>query len=268
MGIYVNKDVFAEAGVELPPKDWTGTSSWRPQRRPPSSGQRRAGLRLQRLCRSGVINTWGLWMIEDPSVGHRRRQVRLQQREAYAGLQRIQDLAQKDKVTRRLRCAEGFRRQGWFHQQAVRDDRRCDRPAAQFKGRRSTSTSTRTDRQRQQADRGRRRPDRRGRAEGRAEAAGRHGPGRYLTSSEVQEDVPPGSNVPTGFYLAPGARKSVKVSDRSRSSCPGCPICGHALVPSWAQFTRLMHPEYQNIIFGKETPKEAMERSLPRPSSC
>jgi ABC-type glycerol-3-phosphate transport system substrate-binding protein len=32
--------------------------------------------------------------------------------------------------------------------------------------------------------------------------------GRYLTSNEVQIDVPPGSNVPTGFYLAPGARKS------------------------------------------------------------
>ena len=31
---------------------------------------------------------------------------------------------------------------------------------------------------------------------------------RYFTSGEVQVDVPPGSNVPTGFYLAPGARKS------------------------------------------------------------
>jgi multiple sugar transport system substrate-binding protein len=88
--------------------------------------------------------------------------------------------------------------------------------------------------------------------------------GRYLTSGEVQQDVPPGSNVPTGFYLAPGARESVKVADPLEKFLPMLPdMWVTPLVPSWAQFTRLMHPEYQNIIFGKETPKEAMEKIAP-----
>ena len=32
------------------------------------------------------------------------------------------------------------------------------------------------------------------------------------------------------------------------------------LVVDWAKFTRLIHPEYQNILFGKEKPADAMKK--------
>jgi multiple sugar transport system substrate-binding protein len=84
---------------------------------------------------------------------------------------------------------------------------------------------------------------------------------RYVTSGEVQEDVPPGSNVTTGFYLAPGARKSVKIVDPLDKFIPMLPdMWVTPLVVDWAKFTRLIHPEYQNIIFGKITPEEAMKK--------
>jgi hypothetical protein len=35
------------------------------------------------------------------------------------------------------------------------------------------------------------------------------------------------------------------------------------LVADWARFTRLFHPEYQNILFGQIEPAEAMEKIAP-----
>ena len=77
----------------------------------------------------------------------------------------------------------------------------------------------------------------------------------------MQLDVPPGSNVPTGFYLAPGARKSVKVNAPLDKFIPILPdMFVTPLIPEWAKLTRLIHPEYQNIIFGKAKPEEAIKR--------
>jgi multiple sugar transport system substrate-binding protein len=88
--------------------------------------------------------------------------------------------------------------------------------------------------------------------------------GRYLTSGEVQDDVPPGSNVPTGFYLAPGARKSVKVVAPLDKFLPMLPdMWVTPLIPQWAALTRLIHPEYQNIIFGKIKAEDAMKKIAP-----
>ncbi|TMC56909.1 MAG: hypothetical protein E6J26_06845 [Chloroflexi bacterium] len=84
---------------------------------------------------------------------------------------------------------------------------------------------------------------------------------RYLTSGEVQADVPPGSNVPTGFYLAPGARKSVKVTAPLDIFIPMLPdMYVTPLIVNWAPLTRLIHPEYQNILFGKEQPEDGMKK--------
>ncbi|MBI3941700.1 MAG: sugar ABC transporter substrate-binding protein, partial [Chloroflexi bacterium] len=88
--------------------------------------------------------------------------------------------------------------------------------------------------------------------------------GRYLTSAEVQVDVPPGSNVPTGFYLAPGARKSVKVTAPLDLFIPMLPdMWITPLITNWAPLTRLIHPEYQNIIFGKIKPADSMAKIAP-----
>ena len=32
------------------------------------------------------------------------------------------------------------------------------------------------------------------------------------------------------------------------------------LVADWAKFTRLFHAEYQNVVFGKAKPEEAMKK--------
>jgi multiple sugar transport system substrate-binding protein len=83
---------------------------------------------------------------------------------------------------------------------------------------------------------------------------------RYLTSSQVQEDVPPGSNVPTGFYLAPGARQSVKIVDPLVRFVPILPdMYVTPLNANWSKFTRLVHTQYQNVIFGKLSPQDAMK---------
>jgi len=84
---------------------------------------------------------------------------------------------------------------------------------------------------------------------------------RYYTSGEVQDDVPPGSNVPTGFYLAPGARKSVKVTAPLDIFIPMLPdMYVTPLIVNWAPLTRLIHPEYQNILFGKQKPEDGMKK--------
>ncbi len=137
---------------------------------------------------------------------------------AYAGLQRIQDLAQKDKVTPPDFGAQKDSdvKGGFINKQyAMIVD--ATGPAAQFKGQNVNfdiyphptvngnkltvgavgliAVAAQKDEQKRLAA---------------------MDLGRYLTSGEVQQDVPPGSNVPTGFYLAPGARKSVKVVRSAR----------------------------------------------------
>jgi multiple sugar transport system substrate-binding protein len=67
--------------------------------------------------------------------------------------------------------------------------------------------------------------------------------------------------VPTGFYLAPGARKSVKINDPLDKFLPVLPdMWSTPLVADWAKFTRLFHVEYQGIISGKVKAEEAMKR--------
>src|SRR5260221_14735128 len=69
MGMYLNKDVFAEAKVDLPPKDWTyeqfvDTAKKVTFKR--SNGEQVYG--FSGFVDPGVINTWGLWVNEDPSL--------------------------------------------------------------------------------------------------------------------------------------------------------------------------------------------------------
>ena len=76
--------------------------------------------------------------------------------------------------------------------------------------------------------------------------------GRYLTSGQVAQDV-------DGFYLAPGARKSVKTKDpidkfdKYVEPCYITPI-----IAEWPQIRTIIHPNIQNAIFGKITPADAM----------
>jgi multiple sugar transport system substrate-binding protein len=269
MGMYLNVDVFNEAGVELPPNDWTwdqfveAAKALTFQR---ANGEQVYG--FSGFVDPGVVNTWGLWMNEDPSV----RPIRpdgtygLNSEQAVAGLQRFADLARVHQVTPPdFGSQQDADVKGGFTngQYAMIVD--ATGPAAQFKGAGvnfeiyplptvngnkltvgavGLIAVARTD------------------DEVKRQAA--MDLARYLTSAEVQEDVPPGSNVPTGFYLAPGARRSVQVVDPLDKFLPVLPdMWITPLVPDWARFTRLIHPEYQNIIFGQTDPAEAMNRIAP-----
>ena len=76
--------------------------------------------------------------------------------------------------------------------------------------------------------------------------------GRYLTSGQVGKDV-------DGFYLAPGARKSVKVADPINKFDPLVPACYITpIIAEWPQIRTIIHPNIQNAVFGKITADQAM----------
>ncbi|CAA9586957.1 MAG: ABC transporter, substrate-binding protein (cluster 1, maltose/g3p/polyamine/iron) [uncultured Thermomicrobiales bacterium] len=75
--------------------------------------------------------------------------------------------------------------------------------------------------------------------------------GRYLTSAQVNVDVP-------GFYLAPGARKSVKVADPIDKFTPLVENCYITpIIAEWPQIRTILHPYIQNAVFGRTTPEAA-----------
>ena len=76
--------------------------------------------------------------------------------------------------------------------------------------------------------------------------------GRYLTSGQVNTDVP-------GFYLAPGARKSVTVTDPIDKFTPLVESCYITpIIAEWPQIRTILHPYIQNAVFGKITVEEAL----------
>ena len=102
MGIYVNKDVFAEAKVPLPPKDWTWDQFVDAAKKTTfkrANGEQVYG--FSGFVDPGVVNTWALWMNEDPSVLPVTKDGKFgfNNAKAFAGLQRFADLALVHKVT-------------------------------------------------------------------------------------------------------------------------------------------------------------------------
>jgi multiple sugar transport system substrate-binding protein len=265
MGIYLNKDVFAEAKVDLPPKDWTWEQFVDIAKKTTfkrANGEQVYG--FSGFVDPGVVNTWALWMNEDPSV---RPVVNgkfgFNNAAAYKGLQRFADLALTHKVTppdfgsqKDSDVKGGFQNK----QYAMVVDATGFSPTlvgakVNFEiyhhpsvgGKRITVGAVGLIAVAKVKD------------EVKRKAA--MDLGRYLTSGEVQADVPPASNVTTGFYLAPGARKSVKVVAPLDLFIPMLPdMYATPLISEWAKLTRLIHPEYQNILFGKAKPEDAMKR--------
>ncbi|HEX6290729.1 MAG TPA: sugar ABC transporter substrate-binding protein [Herpetosiphonaceae bacterium] len=76
---------------------------------------------------------------------------------------------------------------------------------------------------------------------------------RYLTSAQVGKDV-------QGYYLAPGARKSVEVSDPISKFVP---FVEHTyitpIIAEWPQIRTIIHPQIQNAVLGQIKPDEALK---------
>lgn len=266
MGMYLNVDLFEEAGVELPAKDWTyeqfvETAKQLTFKR--DNGEQVYGFAA--FVDPGVINSWALWMNEDPTVRPRTEDGKFgfNTPEAAAALQRFADLTLVHKVTppdfgtlKDTDVKGGFKTGQFamvvdatgFSPQLVADKINfAIYPIPTYNGNKLTVGAVGLIAVAQTDD------------EVKRQAA--MDLARYLTSSEVQEDVPPGSNVATGFYLAPGARQSVKVNPPLDQFLPMLPdMWITPLVPDWGQFTRLFHTEYQNIIFGQTAPADAMSQ--------
>lgn len=269
MGIYVNKDVFAEAKVDLPPQNWTWDQFVDVAKKTTfkrANGEQVYG--FSGFIDPGVVNTWGLWMNEDPSVRPVTKDGKFGFNNAATakGLQRFADLALVNKVTppdfgtqKDSDVKGGFQNK----QYAMVVDATGFAPALvaakvnfeiyphpTVNGNKLTVGAVGLIGVAKMKD------------DVKRKAA--MDLGRYLTSSEVQDDVPPGSNVPTGFYLAPGARKSVKINAPLDKFVPMLPdMWITPLIVNWAPFTRLIHPEYQNIIFGKAKPAESLAKIAP-----
>ena len=74
----------------------------------------------------------------------------------------------------------------------------------------------------------------------------------YLTSGQVGQDVP-------GYYLAPGARKSVQVSDPISKFSPFVAYTWIApLISQWTQIRTLIHPQLQKAVLGQLSVSDAL----------
>lgn len=74
----------------------------------------------------------------------------------------------------------------------------------------------------------------------------------YLTSGQVGQDVP-------GYYLAPGARKSVQVSDPISKFSPFVAYTWIApLIAQWTQIRTLIHPQLQKAVLGQLSVSDAL----------
>ncbi len=76
---------------------------------------------------------------------------------------------------------------------------------------------------------------------------------RYLTSAQVGQDV-------QGYYLAPGARKSVQVSDPIDKFVPFVENTYITpIIAEWPQIRTIIHPQIQNAVLGQIKPEEALK---------
>lgn len=76
--------------------------------------------------------------------------------------------------------------------------------------------------------------------------------GNYLTSAQVGQDV-------QGYYLAPGARKSVQVSGPISKFTSFVPYTWIApFISQWTQIRTILHPQIQKAILGQISASDAL----------
>ncbi len=86
--------------------------------------------------------------------------------------------------------------------------------------------------------------------------AAAHALARYLTSADVAADVP-------GWYLAPGTRESITVSDTTPEMAAFEEMLPFVrfmpLIENWAQVDSAIHPEIQLALSGQKTAQQALD---------
>jgi multiple sugar transport system substrate-binding protein len=258
VGMYLNLDIFKEKGVTPPKGDWTYDQFVEIAKQ--LTFQRANGDKVYGYTGGidpGLVNTWP-FILNDGSLplSTDNTKYTFNSPEGISGLQKLVDLAQKHKVT-----PPDFGTQSVADIASSFQDKKLvamySEPSGSSSGYRSAnlnfdvvamptgktgkpgtaggigliSVATNKDKAKLQAA---------------------MDLGRYLTSAQVGTDV-------SGFYLAPGARKSVKVADPINKFDPFVPNCYITpIIADWPQIRTIIHPNIQNAVFGKITADQAM----------
>jgi len=271
MGMYLNVDVFEERGVPLPPKDWTWDQFVETAKQltfTRDNGEQVYG--WAGFVDPGVINTWPMFMNESPDVRplvDNNTRFGFDTPEATAAIQRFADLALVHKVTPPdFGAMADSDVKGGFTNGQIAMIIDATGPAAQFRAdgvnfeiypiptvNGNTTVTAGAVGLIAVVD-----------TEDEARKQAAMDLARYLTSNAVQEDVPPSETAPVGFYLAPGARQSVQVAPPLDEFLPFVEyMYVTPIIRPWSEFTRLVHPALQNVIFGEQTAEEAMAEIAP-----
>ena len=259
VGMYLNLDIFKERGVPVPADDWTYEQFVEIAQKltfTRANGQKVYG--FTGMIDPGVVNTWPFIMGDGgvPLTPDNKKYA-FDSPETISGLQKLVDLAQKYKVTPpdfgtqaaediasgfsqhknyAMYCAPSGDSSGY----AAMNMNFTVKPMPMGKlgkhlttggiGLIAVAKTSNSDR---------------------IKAA--MNMASYLTGNQVSKDVPK-------YYLAPGARKSITVTDPINKFTPMVSYTYlMPLIAEWTQIRTLMHTHIQNAVLGKETPAQALK---------
>ncbi|GHO42718.1 ABC transporter substrate-binding protein [Ktedonospora formicarum] len=258
VGMFLNLDIFKERGVEVPKDDWTYEEFVDIAKRltfKRSDGQQVYG--YTGVVDAGVVNTWPIIMGDGGTpLSSDNKKYTFNTPEGISGLQKLVDLALKHKVTppdfgtqTPADMITGFSEKKNYAMYSEPSGSSATYKALKMNftvksmpigaGGKPLTTggigliSVASI------------PD-----EGKLKAA--MDMARYLTSASVGKDV-------SGYFLAPGARKSVEVNDPISLFKPFVPYTYITpIIPQWPQIRTLLHEQIQKAVLGKISPSQAL----------
>lgn len=258
VGMFLNLDIFKERGVEVPNDDWTYEEFVDIAKRltfKRSNGQQVYG--YSGVIDAGVVNTWPIIMGDGGSpLSSDNKKYTFNSPEGISGLQKLVDLALKHKVT-----PPDFGTQTPADMVTGFSDKKNYAMYSEPSGSSATYKSLGMNFTVKSMPIG---------ASGKPLTTGGIGlisvanipdenklkaamdMARYLTGSQVGKDV-------DGYYLAPGARKSVEVKDPISLFKPFVSYTYITpLIAQWPQIRTLIHAQLQKAVLGKISPSEAL----------
>ncbi len=259
VGMYLNLDIFEEAGVEPPTGDWTYEQFVEAAKK--LTFKRADGTQVYgytALIDPGVVNAWPFILSDGAQpLSADNTKYTWDTPEAASGLKKLVDLAQVHKVT-----PPGFGSQTLEEIQGGFKDQKIyamySEPSGASNGYKDAGMNFEVVPMPTGATG---KPVTAGgigliavaQADDKAKVQAAMDLSRYLTSGQIQEDVP-------GFYLAPGARKSVEVADPISKFSPFVEYTYITpIIETWPQIRTILHPQIQNAIFGQISPEEALK---------
>ncbi|MBE3559705.1 MAG: extracellular solute-binding protein [Ktedonobacteraceae bacterium] len=258
VGMYINLDIFKEKGVEPPKDNWTYDEFVDIARKltfTRSNGQKVYGFTA--LIDPGVVNAWPIILGEGASpLSPDNTKYTFNSPEGIRGLQKLVDLALKYKVTPPDFGTQALTDiQNGFSQQ--KNYAMYPEPSGASAGYKASGLNFDV------------KPMPIG-STGKPVTAGGIGLisvanigdqeklkvamdlARYLTGSQVGKDV-------QGYYLAPGSRKSVQVSDPIDKFSPFVSYCYITpIIAQWPQIRTILHKQIQDAILGRISPEKAL----------